>query len=424
MERLRENKIIASVIAFILSIVLVFADEKGNQIQEDNFAKEVVGAIEDKVKIGDKEKDISYTDINTDETLIIKSDAENYYHYFGYIQVFFSITNTTLDDQQVDISLSLEDKETVEIKNISRFMGNATTTVPEFTDPVGSTEQPVTIPAHEVQEPVWEELKLSKFKNKTHDRKDNKNTVAKQEAKTQINSGETVYFMANVRVRDMSEGAEFFVEAFGNKGAYGHLDPFSYSQDFEGLSTGDLNGQDSWTGSTAVDVQTSIVNTGSQGLEGIYTGSTYTITTDRGVAFNEGDLYINFRSSNVGHNELIFMRLLEGASSRGYMKMDASGNFQYFDGATYNTIFTMSADTWYELYIEWRNTNEWRFTVDGGTPTAWDTLVTWSTGIDGIMLGRDKDISGASVYWDDFLDTSAGGGGEEAIIRQDIIWFE
>ena len=175
-----------------------------------------------------------------------------------------------------------------------------------------------------------------------------------------------------------------------------------YDQDFDGLNDGDLNTQDSWTGDTSFDVQTSVVNSGTKAVIGNHTGSGESISRDDGAVGTDGTQVFYFRLTSVTTAELMQCRMMEGASPRGYMKNDGSGNFQYYDGGAYNTVGSLSNDTWHKMVVEWRvsPSQQWRHDLDGTGFTDWDTMVTWTSGLDGNFLARTS-LTG-SVYWDDF----------------------
>ena len=173
------------------------------------------------ISIDGETKDIEYTDDNTDEDLIIKSDTRDYMNWAGSITVHYSIFNNSKDDQNIKTSFSING----DIKHIWEYDGEDI--IPAYNkkipSPVSSSSDDITIKIPEEKITIWKELGLSDFTTKTIERKDTKDKPTDKEATVFIKSGETKFLKAEVRITGIEKEEEFYTEAFGDKGGYGHL---------------------------------------------------------------------------------------------------------------------------------------------------------------------------------------------------------
>lgn len=195
------------------------------------------------IKIGEEDVSVSWTDENTGEELIIKSSQKEYSGQ-GLNTVLFSVTNISASDQDVDIHFLTPSLEW-DILNIKRFIQNEVTVIPSkvvsFTHSTttGKTTDTI-IPQKTVTDALWEDKVAIEKSIDFEGRKDSQGNMDKKAFTQFIKSGETLYFQADVQfpptdiqalplnqrlaTREFVTG-EFFIEAFGSKGSYGHLDP-------------------------------------------------------------------------------------------------------------------------------------------------------------------------------------------------------
>jgi hypothetical protein len=133
---------------------------------------------------------------------------------------------------------------------------------------------------------------------------------------------------------------------------------------FEGLSTGDLNGQGggsgwsaNWSGSANYDVQNTVAYEGSQGVVNA-SGSNISRTLTTGISGTENIMYIAVRktSTSAGVNKV---RLnTSGGAVLGEVSMNASGNIVARLNGSITVLNGYSADTWYVLRININATAE------------------------------------------------------------------
>jgi len=171
---------------------------------------------------------LAYTDDNSGEELIIRTDQERYFNPFGSISVVYSITNNSDKDQWVKTVFSFNDQNGNKkyVKEIEEYDG---TTIEEVVIPahyVSSTKEFVATTTIQKEKTLWKKHALSDFNASevTVKRKDIKKTKGFKKNTFFLKSGETRFFRASINYTDFNDKEEFFIEAFGSKGAYGHLE--------------------------------------------------------------------------------------------------------------------------------------------------------------------------------------------------------
>lgn len=173
-------------------------------------------------------------------------------------------------------------------------------------------------------------------------------------------------------------------------------------ENFESLTLGDLSGQDGWTGGYLnFDVATGTAShSGSKGVSASSAGGSL-CEKDFGAPSTSGSQIFYFRTTDVTSAEVMQTRFKDYSIPASVIILKTlSGNLQYYNGSSYQTIQAVSADTWYKVQIDWKADNTARYRVDDGTPTAYDNMNgTMTNGIDGVYLGTQ--LSG-TCYWDDF----------------------
>lgn len=176
--------------------------EKNNEIE-----------IPKNLQLGDETINLDWTDDNQGEDLIIQSDKKS---YFGIdkSEVYFSITNTNKKEQRIDLRF-LFGNEKASLVSIEKING-------EKTEKLGEVDA------------IFE---------------DKEGFISSDYFGDSINSGETNYYKAQITYPANSEG-EFHIEAKGNNGAYGLLDPWYNSTGLVGYWSMDGDDVD-WSATTA-----------------------------------------------------------------------------------------------------------------------------------------------------------------------------
>lgn len=167
------------------------------------------------------------------------------------------------------------------------------------------------------------------------------------------------------------------------------------TDNFDSYIDGDLNGQGSWSGNADFDVQGVTVQAGAKAI--VNSASNKSILKSSTLASN-GAQVIWGRVTTTG-DDIWAIRLSEGGTDRIGVKTNG-GNLQYFDGSTYNTIGTVSINTWFKLDVQWDfSTQMARYQLNDGGYTAYDTVLSnMSAGIDGVKLQNNG--AAVTAYWD------------------------
>lgn len=175
------------------------------------------------------------------------------------------------------------------------------------------------------------------------------------------------------------------------------------TDNFEAYSTGNLNGQGSWAGSTAFQVETGTVESGTKAVSLTNPGSNTQIF-GLGVKQNSGNQGIWVRTTSTTQ-EFDVVLVDSTASNDVCMKVtfNSTGNGQaaWVPGGGGETQFsTITADTWYQLIFEWSSVDsKYKVTFNGvttsfalgvsSTPQVADTV---------LLQGRGT----GTYYWDNF----------------------
>lgn len=209
---------------------------------------------------------------------------------------------------------------------------------------------------------------------------------------------------------------------------------FNYTQDFEGLSNGDLDGQDSWSrlsgSANAQQVQTSVVYGGSKAVSSSGSPHTYArnITAhSSGIA----SVYCAMRCDTApssGDGLFFLMREISTSRYGAGVKFIGSSptNIQYLKtGGWANLATSISLSTWYVINMEFdvgSSLVRYRWKVSGGSFssfTSWETsFSTAPSQIDRIDFGLDSGLG----YYDSISETDpvAGGG---STFKTKVIFF-
>lgn len=178
------------------------------------------------ININGAETTFTFTDDNTDETLLIYSSAEDYYG-FGSVGALFAIKNISGKAQNIKIAVSTLNGQ--EVSKISKYVSNTTINYPEViisetTDEFGSTTLGKIIPARTIVKTNWDEKPLKQFDPYIHTGIRSKsvgtNNTEKESGTYFIDKDEVLYFQTII---NFTQEGDFYIEVIGDKGAYGHL---------------------------------------------------------------------------------------------------------------------------------------------------------------------------------------------------------
>lgn len=198
------------------------------------------------------------------------------------------------------------------------------------------------------------------------------------------------------------------------------------TDDFEAYTAGDLNGQGSWTGDAAFDVQTSVYHGGAKAVANTTsTGSAIRIDKT-GSEITAGQVSVWMRVSATSNVAEAGLHLGDGVGQSDVRVRFNNGNIQYLrpDPVYWVTMGSYEADTWYNIVVQWKvYGNLIRYSMDGGE-TFSDWVDPWQsyTYLSNVAFQKDDSTGDFDFYFDDVADWTgrpttckvlvvAGGGG-------------
>jgi hypothetical protein len=188
-----------------------------------------------------------------------------------------------------------------------------------------------------------------------------------------------------------------------------------YDQDFEALSTGDLNGQDSWSADLDMDVTNVASFDGSQSVVSVAASGNGTrdITND-----TSGTLYFSVMRPDTTSDASF--RILNDSDNAVISLAMFSGNIYTYDNSTLRTLVpSYTNGTWYTFEVEYdsnTDTHYWRYVV--GTSTSWSMQVgpyDYQSGNTGDISKVNINQGGSGTFYVDTITATCpfgcGGGG-------------
>lgn len=179
----------------------------------------------------------------------------------------------------------------------------------------------------------------------------------------------------------------------------------------DAYSTGNLNGQNSWTAHTVYQVQSSVVNEGNQAISFISGGSPAATKAVSGGS--SGIFYVSIRKTSVAVSQNMLYEVKESGTNIARVKFDA-GTIYYFGPSAWNTLATgLSANTWYRVGLEYNcSTDQFRVNLDNGTWTAW-TNNAGNYNCTNLTTFGFVGVGGSGTFYADTIsgDYTPGGGG-------------
>jgi hypothetical protein len=247
-------------------------------------------------------------------------------------------------------------------------------------------------------------------------------------------SGQTRYYRAKLNIPAGVTNDEFFIEAFGGQGGYGNLDPtaWSYTQNFDSLSTASISGQDSWV----LDLGTVAVVTdqfydGSKSLK-ISVGDGYAHRDF--TAIDTGSVYVAMRKSGGSYcefepktnNYAFGWKIGWYGSSTSMLIQNAAGT------PTENLSVGLANDTWYILNVEFQVSTYIQARARVNKAGTWTSFSSWITGynnaanVPGVYVRGNDDASANNCWFDaiQLTDPTASGGTTTVPRKANFINFE
>ncbi|NUQ57502.1 MAG: hypothetical protein HUT38_03395 [Candidatus Paceibacter sp.] len=182
-----------------------------------------------------------------------------------------------------------------------------------------------------------------------------------------------------------------------------------YTQNFNSLTTGDLNGQDSWSANVAWDVQNSVVQEGANALSCVAGESnqnanrTITSTTSGNVVF-----YMRATHSGGTHNGATFRARDSSLTGRFDVRFTQnSSNLELVGTTTVTLVSGYSVDTWYKVEVEYDcSGNTARARINDGSWSSSVTLTGSGDITDLFLQTNDAGSPAGTYYFDNIYDAT------------------
>lgn len=178
---------------------------------------------------------------------------------------------------------------------------------------------------------------------------------------------------------------------------------WTYQQLFNTLTDGDLNGQDSWSGDTGLDVATStpVPWEGAKCLKGVTPADFNDHEVTRSItSLTSGVVYFSYLFSNAsGSDKRAALLLYSGATKVVHLKCFGSQILMENNTPGNDTLFTgLVVDTWYRIGLEYdASTDQARANKDGGAWSSWVNVYAASS-VDTIKLSVSDNNGIATGY--------------------------
>jgi len=182
---------------------------------------------------------------------------------------------------------------------------------------------------------------------------------------------------------------------------------WTYEQKFDGLSDGDLNGQDSWSGST--NFQVGAYGAPYEGTKDVL-GNKASVIQRAVILVPYGTVYISFYTAN-GRLDGCMMSLQEGSTDKCRLYFDSTIIIR--DPTTWHSIGAWAADTWYRIGFAfdftaggWEGLSQgyYKANVNGG---AWSTAYQFEnpggSGISNFYIAIYEDAGGVYYWYFDYI---------------------
>jgi len=416
-----KNYVIAFLIGVSLYAVYFFTQEEFetpepiiSTIQEVEHS---LGVVPPSFVADKKTWNLTFTDDNTGECLLIFTDNKDYFGAFGGFSAYVGVVNNCGVGQNVTFNFSFADK--LSYSSLRVYEGEQTIVIKAWDDVTSTTT--ISHPESSWTESIWTTIgkSPSKVSRTSYTLKSTAGAGKKTETDSVfIASGETKYFMATARQNRIEEPEEWFIEALGDQGGYGHLDPNGWTgQDLfdeyaDGTTAMDgLNGGTGWgvawseTEGEIWEIASDFFVSAPVSAKSVGDGTNEehlerTITTGTAA----GTIYFSVRRDTSSGDEFNPTIAANLASGNCIIRFDTDGNIKIFDDGTgYVTIQAYNADQFYRIGVDWDDAAQndmCRANVDDGTFTGYKNTNGGFTTLGAIIL---KGNESSSTNWVDSI---------------------
>lgn len=191
---------------------------------------------------------------------------------------------------------------------------------------------------------------------------------------------------------------------------------WTYNQNFDGLSTGNLGGQDSYTlGGGTVTVTAAFSHSASQSVKFATNASNYVKRAVTAVTTDGAIMYFSAMTNNTALGGSLYFYLWgAGDGASRVMDIEVNGvtvgattwNFRNEAGTRSSSLGNISSGVWANFAVEFDWTNDrCRGSINGGAMSAYFSMSTPRSQMDYMWLQGGSDAGTNDFYVDDFRDT-------------------
>ncbi len=194
---------------------------------------------------------------------------------------------------------------------------------------------------------------------------------------------------------------------------------FTYEQNFDGLSTGNLAGQDSWTyvSGNQPQVQTSVFESSPNGVSGQSNTNVNTYRDITAVNTDNSIYYFSIQGNTMSTVDNAGLNFSNGATpiATVYINAPNAGDISLRDpiNGDYTNLMTgAAANTWYRVGVEFDFTNDRvRANINNGDMSAWNTMNAFTQVNRLVLEANNGDAGSLTAYWDNFSASYSPAGG-------------
>ena len=186
-------------------------------------------------------------------------------------------------------------------------------------------------------------------------------------------------------------------------------------EQFDGYTNGDdlasKNGGSGWSAAWSISTGGAFLVTNAQSVSSpnsVKTTNTAAPFATRAFASQSaGTIYVSVRpESGINNHNFVGVDDTPG-NTKVIVDFYSDNNIQYYNGTSYVSFGTWSANTWYRIGIQWDNAghaNQARYNIDNGAWTSWANANGTFSSISGFYI-YSPSTSGGHIFIDDICDT-------------------
>lgn len=188
---------------------------------------------------------------------------------------------------------------------------------------------------------------------------------------------------------------------------------WAFEDDFDTYSDGDLNGQGSWSGNAAFDVQGSVVHHGTKAVS-LVLSNDVTINSPSFTSAANGTAYVSMRATNVSmaasSGGMVSVLKTAADTAIAYIGLVADKLRISINGGVWaDTGISVVANIWYRIAIAFETgaggweglaADTYKVSIDNGASWSGAESLVASSGVEKLTLAVDGPGGSGTGYWD------------------------